>query len=414
MLSALARLKAPWPHALLVGTLCMLLAVVEHANGRFDLYDLQVYHGAASDLLAGRPVYGVSHGLDSGVFKYAPAMALAFVPLALLPFPVAALLHFAAIAVAFVAAMHWADRGVRTHFLNGAESSSRTVLLATLVTVVHLHRELTLGNINVLLLTVLLAAAALLLKGRDAWGGLLVGMAVVAKPHFALLVPLLLVRGRWKALTAAAGAVAVCLLAPAAVLGWAGNLALHREWVDQMARHNARMIHLPGDSYENVNTLYTLLHRWVLGPLGASGGRAEVLGILAMVALLVGAWVIWRVWADRQQPERRNAAFLAEWYLLLALVPSLTVTDTEHFLLALPLVLWLLHHLAHTQVRWQWGLGALILFAHGGNWEDLWGPWSDVAAHASVLGAANVALVVWCILLASHRAVNLSVARSSS
>lgn len=414
MLSALARLKAPWPHALLVGTLCMLLAVVEHANGRFDLYDLQVYHGAASDLLAGRPVYGVSHGLDSGVFKYAPAMALAFVPLALLPFPVAALLHFAAIAVAFVAAMHWADRGVRTHFLNGAESSSRTVLLATLVTVVHLHRELTLGNINVLLLALLLAAAGLLLRGRDRWGSILLGLAVVAKPHFVLLLPLLVVRGRWMALTAAAGTVVACLLAPALMLGWDGNLALHREWVDQMARHNARMIHLPGDSYENVNTLYTLLHRWVLGPLGASGGRAEVMGILAVVALLVGAWVIQRARTDRNAPERRPAAFLAEWCILLALVPSLTVTDTEHFLFALPLVLWLLHHLRTTPVRWQRWLGALILFAYGGNWEDLWGSWSDVAAHASVLGAANVALVLWSIALASHSTLNLSAARSSS
>ncbi|MGV3638238.1 MAG: hypothetical protein ACO1NQ_11415, partial [Flavobacteriales bacterium] len=72
------ELSRPYPRlfTIVFAAIALLLFVVEHINGRFWLNDLRVYYGAGEALLNGEPLYGVAHGLDSGVFKYAPILAM--------------------------------------------------------------------------------------------------------------------------------------------------------------------------------------------------------------------------------------------------------------------------------------------------------------------------------------------------
>ena len=82
---------------------------------------------------------------------------------------------------------------------------------------------------NGLLSTALVGGGTLLLKRRPILGGVLLGL-MSYKPHFAVLVPLVLICGReWRALAGAVAAGAVMALASAAVLGVDPWLAfLHR------------------------------------------------------------------------------------------------------------------------------------------------------------------------------------------
>ncbi len=390
------------------GMLALLLFVAEHVNGRGWMHDFRVYWGAADALLHSGPVYGVSHGLDSGVFKYAPVMALFFVPLAMLPYPLAAAIQFAVIVAAFLWASLASDRLLRGRLLNGRGISFAVLSLGGLVTVVHLHRELHLGNINMLLLAVLLLAIERMLQGKAVLAGVLFGVAMLAKPHFVVLFPLLLLRQRWTELGLALLTAVAGLLLPMLFLGADRNWALHSDWLQQMAMHNATLIYLGGDAFESVNTAYSFVHRGFLKHVGGTGSAIEAYSILAIVASGFGVFVLRNIRMERSaRTTDPPSAFTMELLLLIALVPSITLTDTEHFLLSMPLVLWVLHHLLpRADPRWLALAAVPLLFAYGGNWEDALGPLSERYIHYGVLGLGNIGLLLMAVYLFERQRSN--------
>ncbi|MBX2979818.1 MAG: DUF2029 domain-containing protein [Flavobacteriales bacterium] len=399
--------RSPDRTIILLSGIALLLLIVEHINGRFWLNDFRVYYGAAQALLNGTPLYGVAYGLDSGVFKYAPAMALLYTPLALLPYGVAATIQYLGITAAFIAALILADRILRERLLGGKPSLHAVLLLTALVGIVHLHRELHLGNINAMLLCLLLLTLNALLQGREKAAGLLLGLAILAKPHFAVLLPLLVLHGRYRVLTITTVVVLAGLLAPALLVGLDGNATLLGQWLDVMREHNSALIYTAGDDHRAVNTVYSFLHRALLH-LFMEPSAMEAYLLLGIIALAFGAFVLWN--KLRKVPE----AFPFEFLLLLALVPSITLTDTEHFLFALPLVAWTMHHLLpKAGARWLPLVAIPLLFGYGGNWEDALGPLSDRMVQAGVLGIANAGLLLLGVVLFARRGSNESTSTTS-
>ncbi len=383
----------PDRYTIVFALVALLLFVLELVNGRFWLNDFRVYYDSAQNILHGQPLYGVSHGLDSGIFKYAPAIALLYVPLALLPYAVAASIQYLGIVAAFIGASLLADRLIRTHLLNAKPGTYAPLFLMGLVVVVHLHRELHLGNVNVMLLWLLLFALDRLLAGRRILGGALIGLVILTKPHFVVLLPLLLLRREWKVMGLAAATVVAGLMLPVLFLGVLESGRLHSEWLGEMAKHNASLIYTGGENYNAVNTIYSFLHRAVFDHFVAPSGT-ETSAMLGAIVLAFGALVLWNL--------RRStaSAFVFEYLLLIALVPSITLTDTEHFLLALPLVVFVMHHLVpSSDPRWLIVLAVPILFGYGGNWEDALGPASDWMIHHGVLGIANFGLLLLSVFL---------------
>jgi len=386
--------RYPGRYAIVFAAVALLLFLLEHVNGRFWLNDFRVYYDSARSLLDGQPLYGVARGLDSGIFKYAPVLALLYVPLALLPYAIAASVQYLLIVAAFIGASLLADRLIRTHLLPGKPGTYAPLFLLGLVVVVHLHRELHLGNVNVMLLWLLLFALDRLLAGKPVLGGAFIGLAMLTKPHFVVLLPLLLLRKEFKATGVALTTVLVGLLLPALFLGATGSFALHGEWLGEMAKHNASLIYTGGDNYNAVDTVYSFLHRAVLKHFVAAPSGLETAIVLGIIAAAFGALVLWNL----RKGDAKS--FVFEYLLLIALVPSITLTDTEHFLLALPLVAFVLHHLLpRAEPRWLAVVAVPILFGFGGNWEDALGPASDWMIHHGVLGMANAFLLLLCVFL---------------
>ena len=174
-------------------------------------------------------MYGVAHGLGTGVFKYAPLLALFYALFAWLPYSVAASLQYLLITIAFVDGMRRIDRLVRERWLNGEQASYVPLFITALVGVVHLHRELHLGNINMMLLWMLVVALEALLQDRPLRGGMILGLAILAKPHFLVLVPLLALRRKWKLGGVVLITIAFGLLVPTFFFGWTGNIVAHSE-----------------------------------------------------------------------------------------------------------------------------------------------------------------------------------------
>lgn len=394
MRSVFARIPFPGRFVVIMAALGALLYGLERFNGRFWLNDFRVYYGAAQALLDGEPLYGVAHGLGTGFFKYAPAAALLFIPAALLPYEAAASLHFALVLAAFIGAALATDRLLRLHLFPGRPAAHAPLFLTALAAGAHLHRELHLGNVNAMLLWLLMAGLERLLSGRDRSAGALLGLAVALKPHFVLLLPWLLMRRQWSALAMALTLLLAAAALPTALLGPSASLQLHGEWLAEMARHNASLIHSGGTEHENVNTIYSFLHRAVLQRIWGAPMAWEAQALLTAIAAAFGLLMLRHVRLEAATGGRsRNMAF--EALLLIALVPSITLTDTEHFLFAMPLVAYLIHRLRSSErPQWLMAAGLLVLLGHGGNWGDALGPVADVMVHYGILGASNAALLL--------------------
>lgn len=378
-----------------------LFLALEAINGRLWLNDFRVYYEAAGALVSGGSPYGVAHGLSSGFFKYAPAMACLYAPLALLPYPLAAGIQFALIVLALHGALLITDELVRSRVLPGSRAAYVPLFLALLIAGAHVHRELHLGNINLLLLLLLLGGLRALLNDRRRLAGLLWGLAVLAKPHFAVLLPWLVLRSEWAVMRWMAVSIALGVVLPLPFVGIERWATLHGAWLHAMASHNATLVYTGGDEHQMVDTAYSFVYRAFLGQLGCSV-EATVLLVLSVVAVAMGLLVLRN--RQREGAEQRSGNLVQEAFIIIALVPSLTVTDTNHFLFALPLVLLLLQRIrSSTRPVWLIAAAVPVLLAHGGNWSDALGAMSGTLTHYGVLGIANLALVILGYMMLTAR-----------
>ena len=96
---------------------------------------------------------------------------------------------------------------------------------------------------------------------------------------------------------------------------------------------------------------------------------------------------------------------MAEFFLLLALVPSLTLTDSEHFLLALPLISFLIYSMINKKVSTLLVVFIMLgLLLYGGNIHDLLGSkLSGWVEAMGFLGIGNLLLISFFYALNSRK-----------
>jgi hypothetical protein len=200
------------------------------------------------------------------------------VPLACLPLPVAKTAHFAVTVALIVVTAPALERFLSDIFFEGRRARTRTILfLSTLVVIVLYERELGLGNHNVVLLAMLVWSLRLMLTRREYSASILIALAVLFKPHFLVLTPLMVLRGRLRTLVAMAGTMCGGVLLPTVVLGVTKSVELHADWIRTMIAHNAGV-------GTDVNTFQGLLYRAGVSHLEREVGAAYALGVISAAA----------------------------------------------------------------------------------------------------------------------------------
>ena len=205
----MSRRGLVWSAGVVVAVLALLAALVV-ASALPAGYDFRAYWLAGGHLLTGAPLYpgpDTILGLPDE-FRYLPAVAILFVPLALLPFEVA-LAIWTALQVA-VAAL------VGIALIRPLPYSWRPWATAGYFFFLGLVLEVTLGNVN--LISLALALAAWRLRARALPAGVLLAAAVGLKflPFNILL--FYLAAGRWRPVAAGAALGMVALIASAIAL----------------------------------------------------------------------------------------------------------------------------------------------------------------------------------------------------
>ena len=213
--------RSPWT---LVTILLGIGAYVLLRLIRSELVDFEVYRTAAARALAAQPLFRLDDGHYQ--YKYLPAFAFVMAPFAWLPKALAEAVWFA-LSVAMAA---WFVRMSLLAVPDRRLSDDALIWLALLLMGKFLVKELAFGQTNILLGLVLLGAALAAQRGRHLAAGVLVGVGVFVKPYALVFVPWLMWVSGASALAAFSGVIAVGLLLPAAVYGWAGNLDLLAGW----------------------------------------------------------------------------------------------------------------------------------------------------------------------------------------
>ncbi|GGM08329.1 hypothetical protein GCM10010129_60320 [Streptomyces fumigatiscleroticus] len=305
-----------------------------------DWFDLRVYYGTVDSWLHhGGRIYdyrvpGTSYG-----FTYPPFAAVAMAPMALLGWRtavvVALLLDLAALALVLrvLAGPAW-----RRH---GWYGWAWAVCLLALFE--PLRDTFSFGQVNVLLLALVLADAWLLAGGRGRWAGAGIGLAAAVKLTPALFIGLLLVTRQWRP-AAVAGAVAAGATALAACVA---PRASRHYWTEAMwdTTRVGRTEYVSNQSLQGV-----------LARLGETGHAVWA----AAVVLVLAVWVrrVRRAAAEGDQAAAfaltGAAACLVSpvtWvHHLVWLLPSLAVlVRTGH-----PRIAGAVHAVLCTSVVWLW------------------------------------------------------------
>ena len=331
-----------WKGARWFALLPVFYLMLLFVNHRFQLSDFNVYYGAADALMNGEQVYGKSFGLSSGFYKYSPEILVPFLPFALLKYDLAAVLFYLI------------NTGIILLLLNEFKQTffkslewGREVWFFLITTVLffgdQLERELFLGNVNALLLLLTLWSVRSIENKQHAKAGLIYAVVLCFKIHFLILLPYFILKKEWKVLLC----TALGLLGTAIVLfACVPNrfMVLHSQWLKAVQAHNVQLDQSPNTIYFFIQKILSSVHMAVVP-------KAAVLIGLAIAGLTYLKFI----WKNVGNGFQSNEALL-----LLALIPVLTHTDTEHFLWAMPFFLMILITVSTWNKRGKW-IGALGL-----------------------------------------------------
>ncbi|MEV8363597.1 glycosyltransferase 87 family protein [Streptomyces niveus] len=221
---------------LLLGVLCAgVTAFVATVPFHRDWFDLWVYYDAvhhwtdSAGGLRGDGLYDYRVPGQVYGFTYPPFAALCVLPLSLFSWPVALTAGIAANLGALALILRrLAEPVIRRHGLD--RLTSYVLLLCLLALLEPVYDSISFGQVNLLLLALVLTDARLLATGSR-WAGIGIGLAAAVKLTPAIFIGYLVVTRRWRAAgTAVAVAVGATLLAAGLAPGASYAYWTHALW----------------------------------------------------------------------------------------------------------------------------------------------------------------------------------------
>ncbi|RKH00201.1 DUF2029 domain-containing protein [Corallococcus sp. CA053C] len=279
--SVRASLKVEW--ALLLVLAVAAVAVGQHPRRGVDF---RVYLTAAERFREGTDLYRAEDGTMP--FKYAPVTAPLFLPFTVVPPRVAVALWNLGSVLALAAVSVLTRRAAPAPASAEATPWSWAPVLATLVLLPAFSFEIFYGQVDAVLLWLLVLAAVSAERGR-VWGpGAAFAVACLLKPPAALLGLFFLWRRHWRVVGTTALFGVLLVLPTLGRYGWTGTLSQLRDWTETLARTTP-----PWALGHNPQGLPTLLMSLVLPAESLPPSGAMPLA----QAVALGLFVIALLWA---------------------------------------------------------------------------------------------------------------------
>ncbi len=375
---------------LLASVIFALMFILEKINGRFWLNDFKVFYLASKALLNHEQVYGVAFGLETGFYKYSPFTLLLFAPFTLVSFEVASIIYYVICSACIVAAILLLSRLINRHLFADRELNFLPLLFILLCALNHLVRELHLGNTNMILLLLLTVTLKFVTESRPGWAGLFLAVVVLTKPYFLICLLPLFLFNEFRTILFTCLYLLIFVFISCLAAGLSHGAELYSSWFTAMKEHSGYL--------SSRQTILSYLDIYFGLKIPSSYG----IYILAFTGILFYIYF----WLSNKQgagePEytaSKNSSLIIYYYLLIAIVPSILITDIEHFLFSLPLIVILILYLRDHKIITMISF-ALLMFMYGGNSSELIGKkMAAVFEDAGLLGICNLVMIGMVIYL---------------
>jgi hypothetical protein len=320
-----------------------------------DMSDFGVCYRNGQRILAGETLYRISDGHLQ--FKYAPAAALFYSWLALMPYDAAKIVwYFLELIFLFGGFL------IGWRMIPGGKKGLWFVAgLGFAVLAKLIGREIELGQVNLLIIFLLLLMAAAFLKRKDGAAGALWAVSLLFKPYALIFLPYFILKRRWRIPAWGAGVLFAGLALPMIEFGVRGNFAVLKEWAVTLS-HSTPGLMAVGDNA----SLYAFV--WKLLP-GDQPGVTKAVWLAFGLAAAAGF-----LWMMREGREKNTpGAEVLELSFLMVLIPFFSPLGWYYnYLYALPAVLLVLGRWTDVPAAWKWILGFDFLII-GGTLREILG-----------------------------------------
>lgn len=360
-----------------------LFLAVETRNGRLWTNDFLVYYSAINDFFSGNNPYTSNYGLETGYFKYPPFTLYLFGYNYWLPFNIAKIIHLLLSSLALFYSIP-----VLANIIRQAKGISKkytwTLYLCFFTIVIHIVREFHMGNVNLLLLG-LFTFGLSHLKSNIIWRTVISwSIMIIIKPIMVLILLPLLFFSHWRHLFYIGLCGIFFFLFPLIHLGWDANITLWTNWFTAISEH--------GEYIVSYNSLRFLASDY----FGINSEWGPSLTALFILLLLLFLFIRKRVGQE----------YLINWIVVfMAFIPNFFVTDTQHFLLSVPLIVFLLHELIIRKSIIPWIIFAVAFGLLSLNSSDLLGnKLSDLMYDSGMLGIGNLIFIgLYIFMFSTHQ-----------
>lgn len=360
---------------------CALFVTVESINHKLWTNDFKVYYEAVNDFFAGNNPYVKNYGLETGFFKYPPFTLYLFSIYKLIPYGIAQFVHLSLITISLMISIILTGKIIRKTFGLSLNKKQTWILYVTfLCVVIHLTRELHMGNVNLILLALFVLGLNKLNDPKIIYTAVFWSLMVILKPIMILAFLPLLFFKKWKLIIALGAFGVIYFLFPILHMGWSGNLELWQNWFKSIADHGEYIV--SENSLKYISTLYFgTTSVWI----------PSVVGLLILIAVMVFEMV-------KNVSDHKSLIF---WTIIFtAFTPNFFVTDTEHFLLTIPTLMTLLYFLTAVGKKYYWIGFFIAMIPFSLNSNDLWGrKISDYFDALGFLGIGNMIFIITVILV---------------
>jgi hypothetical protein len=229
------------------------------------------------------------------------------------------------------------------------------------------------------------------LRAKDVAAGICLALAVLIKPYLVLLLLPLLFHKKTKTLLSFSLSITASLLLPFFFLGFSGAIHLHRDWLGAMMEHS---------NYLYSNHTFLNLIRFYLHSGAANSLQWFGVALISLVYIVSYVTILKPRMRKNKIVGLDNAYLMIAYFVLLALIPNLLITDTEHFLFSLPIIMIALNYLFETKNLRLKVLFAALIILYGANSSDIFG--SDLSnkfEEMGLLGLANIGIIAFVLII---------------
>jgi hypothetical protein len=167
----------------------------------------------------------------------------------------------------------------------------------------------------------------------------------------------------------------VYFIVPSFFFGWNDNLVLWKDWLQAISAHG-EYLKSPHSLQYLIKTYVGIPHSW----------WPSFLGLVVLVTIML---------VERIKQRLSFKSFFVWSVLFMAFIPNFFITDTQHFLLSIPLIMYLLYSCIQTNKLVYWLLFGLGMACFSFDSMDLWGrTLSTLIYEKGVLGIGNLIFIV--------------------